>query len=55
MERPGEDLERGLARLAEVFAAGPAQLPALADHVRDTLGERLEAEDDAALLLLHRD
>ncbi|MCC9310625.1 SpoIIE family protein phosphatase [Kitasatospora sp. RB6PN24] len=55
VERPGEDLERGLARLADVFAAGPAQLSALADHVRDTLGERLEAEDDAALLLLHRD
>jgi serine phosphatase RsbU (regulator of sigma subunit) len=55
VERPGEDLEVGLERLAEVFAAGPAQLPALADHVRDTLGDRLEAEDDAALLLLQRD
>ncbi|WP_051969803.1 SpoIIE family protein phosphatase [Kitasatospora azatica] len=55
VERPGEDLDVGQARLAEVFAAGPAKLPALADHVRDTLGERLEAEDDAALLLLHRD
>jgi serine phosphatase RsbU (regulator of sigma subunit) len=55
VERPGEDLELGLTRLAEVFAAGPGQLQALADHVRDTLGSRLEAEDDAALLLLHRD
>ncbi|MFF7633379.1 SpoIIE family protein phosphatase [Kitasatospora sp. NPDC008050] len=54
VERPGEDLEVGLARLAQVFGSGPAELPALADHVRDTLGERLDAEDDAALLLLHR-
>lgn len=55
VERPGEDLDRGLARLAEVLAAGPARVSALADHVRDTLSERIEAEDDAALLLLHRD
>ncbi len=55
VERPGEDLDEGLNRLAAVLAAGPASMPALADHVRDTLSERLEAEDDAALLLLHRD
>ncbi|MFE0465317.1 SpoIIE family protein phosphatase, partial [Kitasatospora sp. NPDC058965] len=54
VERPGEDLELGLERLARVFATGPAELSALADHVRDTLGSRLEAEDDAAMLLLHR-
>ncbi|GAA1257887.1 SpoIIE family protein phosphatase [Kitasatospora nipponensis] len=55
VERPGEDLDQGLDRLAEVLAAGPARPAALADHLRDTLGERLEAEDDAALLILHRD
>ncbi|MDH6108985.1 serine phosphatase RsbU (regulator of sigma subunit) [Kitasatospora sp. MAP12-15] len=55
VERPGEDLDQGLDRLAEVFAAGPTRLSKLADHVRDTLSERLDAEDDAALLLLHRD
>ncbi|MCX4750814.1 SpoIIE family protein phosphatase [Kitasatospora sp. NBC_01287] len=54
VERPGEDLELGLARLARVLAEGPVELPALADHLRDTLGGRLEAEDDAALLLLRR-
>ncbi|GAA1990259.1 SpoIIE family protein phosphatase [Kitasatospora viridis] len=55
VERPGEDLELGLARLCATLAAGPTPLPALADHVRDTLTDRLEAEDDAALLLLRRD
>ncbi|MDH6133226.1 hypothetical protein P3T37_002621 [Kitasatospora sp. MAA4] len=55
VERPGEDLDQGLDRLAAVFATGPTPLSALADHVRDTLSERLDAEDDAAMLLLHRD
>ncbi|MFI9274569.1 SpoIIE family protein phosphatase [Kitasatospora sp. NPDC052896] len=55
VERPGEDLDQGLDRLAEVLRDGPDRLPALADHVRDTLGDRLDAEDDAALLLLHRE
>ncbi|MGF1431509.1 SpoIIE family protein phosphatase [Kitasatospora sp. LaBMicrA B282] len=55
VERPGEDLELGLARLAALLAGGPVGLEELADRLSETLGARLEAEDDAALLLLHRD
>ncbi|GJF32501.1 magnesium or manganese-dependent protein phosphatase [Kitasatospora sp. NE20-6] len=55
VERPGEDLDQGLARLASVLSAGPADLDALADHLRDSLTERIDAEDDAALLMLQLD
>ncbi|WP_329124314.1 SpoIIE family protein phosphatase [Streptomyces sp. NBC_01353] len=55
VERPGEDIDRGLARLTAAFSAGPADLEELADHLLDTLTPGPHAEDDAALLMLRRD
>lgn len=55
VERSGEDLDQGMARVAGAFAAGPEDLEQLADHLMRMLAERLDSEDDAALLLLRRD
>ncbi|MGW6564757.1 SpoIIE family protein phosphatase [Streptomyces sp. NPDC054975] len=55
VEKPGEDFDIGLARLAAAFAEGPPDLEALADHLLDTLTGGPHAEDDAALLMVRRD
>jgi serine phosphatase RsbU (regulator of sigma subunit) len=50
IERPGEDITAGMARLARTLAAGPAPaLDQLCDSVLADLGAR--ARDDIALLL----
>ena len=50
IERPGEDISTGMARLAGTLATGPAQpLDRLCDSVLAGLGAR--ARDDIALLL----
>lgn len=51
VERSGEDLDQGMARLTDALATGPEDLEALADHLIRTLADRLDSEDDAALLL----
>lgn len=55
VERAGEDLDAGTARLAAALSGGPGGLEELADHLMLVLAERLESEDDAAFLLLRRD
>ncbi|MFJ3583071.1 SpoIIE family protein phosphatase [Streptomyces sp. NPDC090127] len=55
VEKPGEDFDIGLARLAAAFSAGPPDLEDLADHLLDTLTGGPHAEDDAALLMVRRD
>jgi len=50
IERPGEDISTGMARLARTLAAGPApSLDELCDSVLASLGT--DARDDIALLL----
>lgn len=55
VEKPGEDFDIGLARLAAAFSDGPPDLEELADHLLDTLTGGPHAEDDAALLMVRRD
>ena len=55
VERSDEDPDEGTARLLEALRTGPPEVDRLADHLMDTLAERLDSEDDAALLLLQRD
>ncbi|MCT4357559.1 SpoIIE family protein phosphatase [Streptomyces sp. Je 1-79] len=55
VEKPGEDFDLGLSRLAAAFSDGPPDLEELADHLLDTLTGGPHAEDDAALLMLRRD
>jgi serine phosphatase RsbU (regulator of sigma subunit) len=50
IERRGETLEQGLARLVTVVRQGPESLEALADHLLDACVDG-KAEDDIALLL----
>ncbi|MGW2017809.1 SpoIIE family protein phosphatase [Streptomyces sp. NPDC001927] len=55
VEKPGEDFDVGLSRLAAAFSGGPPDLEELADHLLDTLTGGPHAEDDAALLMVRRD
>ncbi|MFE5966654.1 SpoIIE family protein phosphatase [Streptomyces sp. NPDC056463] len=55
VEKPGEDFDVGLSRLAAAFSAGPPDLEELADHLLGSLAGGPLAEDDAALLMLRRD
>ncbi len=53
IERPGESIDVGLARLKAALGSSPADLPAVADHLVATMVEP-ELHDDLALLLLKR-
>jgi serine phosphatase RsbU (regulator of sigma subunit) len=53
IERPGEPIDAGLARLKEALGSCPTELPAAADHLVATMVEA-ELHDDLALLLLRR-
>ncbi|GHJ42359.1 SpoIIE family protein phosphatase [Streptomyces sp. TS71-3] len=53
VERPGADVEQGLAELAEQVATGTGDVERLADQLASVADER-EGEDDVALLLLRR-
>ncbi|MEU9705259.1 SpoIIE family protein phosphatase [Streptomyces sp. NPDC047981] len=55
VEKPGEDFDIGLSRLAAAFSGGPDDLEELADHLLDSLTAGPHAEDDAALLMVRRD
>ncbi|MEY9962839.1 hypothetical protein ABIA33_000865 [Streptacidiphilus sp. MAP12-16] len=55
VERSDEDLDQGLARLTTALGTGPHELEPLADHLMESLADRLDLEDDAACLLLRRD
>ncbi|MEU6985785.1 SpoIIE family protein phosphatase [Streptomyces sp. NPDC046324] len=55
VEKPGEDFDLGLSRLAAAFSDGPTDLEELADHLLGSLTDGPHAEDDAALLMLRRD
>ncbi|WP_432136748.1 MULTISPECIES: SpoIIE family protein phosphatase [unclassified Streptomyces] len=53
VEQPGADLDDGMCGLAEMIAAGPDDVRALADRLIDAAEER-GGDDDVALLLLRR-
>ncbi|MFE7950225.1 SpoIIE family protein phosphatase [Streptomyces sp. NPDC057426] len=55
VEKPGEDFDLGLSRLAAALSDGPPDLEELADHLLGSLAGGPHAEDDAALLMLRRD
>lgn len=52
VERRGETLEAGIARLERVLADAPESLEALCDHVIDTAAPDPERADDIAVLAL---
>jgi len=52
VERRGETLEEGIARLGRVLADAPHSLEALCDHVIDTAAPDPERADDIAVLAL---
>ncbi|MFD6420059.1 PP2C family protein-serine/threonine phosphatase [Streptomyces sp. NPDC060194] len=54
VERPGEDIDTGLDRLADALRSAPEELQELADHLDETMAGVREPEDDAALLVLRR-
>ncbi|MFH8798622.1 SpoIIE family protein phosphatase [Streptomyces sp. NPDC017936] len=53
VEQPGTDLDDGMRALADLVAAGPDDVRALADRLIDVAEER-GGDDDVALLLLRR-
>jgi serine phosphatase RsbU (regulator of sigma subunit) len=54
VEQPGEDLDDGVARLADAVHDGPRGVQELADHIGKSMGD-LATDDDMALLVLRRD
>ena len=52
VERRGETLEDGIARLSSVLADAPSSLEALCDHVIETAAPDPERADDIAVLAL---
>jgi serine phosphatase RsbU (regulator of sigma subunit)/anti-sigma regulatory factor (Ser/Thr protein kinase) len=55
IERRGESLDEGFARLAEAVRAGPAEPDALCDHLVDVMIGDAERADDVALIVIVRD
>ncbi|MFR9675567.1 SpoIIE family protein phosphatase [Streptomyces sp. TR06-5] len=54
VERPGVDLDQGIAELAGTIRTGPSSLPRLADRLCE-VPEAWSGTDDLALVLLHRE
>ena len=54
VELPGQDISEGLQRLADALEGGPAEIEKLADRLSAEQSGQPSAEDDMALLLLHR-
>jgi anti-sigma regulatory factor (Ser/Thr protein kinase) len=52
VERPGDHLDNGLARLAEAMRDAPSEPNALSDHLLASLVPQGAAPDDVALLVL---
>jgi len=52
VERPGEHLDEGLARLADLVRQGPADPESMCEHLLERLVPEAGASDDVALLAL---